>query len=284
MPVELIIGKVSFGPLANTSFSGSTGIGTISLSGFSLTASGKDCPSVLLPLATMVPSCSKVMSALSESLILKGTPRSLMVMVKLLPCSVSWQFWVSMMIWSIPTTVVPSGSMSITSPGTSTSLPIAVPPARGPLSTSWGSGSGDEGSGGRVLVVVPVVPVVLVPVAVPVVPVVPVVLVLVVVPVVPVVLVPVVFVPVVPVVLVPVVACPHAGNANTNRKVRATNIVFMYGTDFPLLIIYLTNPLTIAYLCKQCNDLGKREVASSPSAAKGIRTFDNTSTTTHLGE
>src|SRR5215217_2688919 len=244
MPVELIIGKVSFGPLANTSFSGSTGIGTISLSGFSLTASGKDCPSVLLPLATMVPSCSKVMSALSESLILKGTPRSLMVMVKLLPCSVSWQFWVSMMIWSIPTTVVPSGSMSITSPGTSTSLPIAVPPARGPLSTSWGSGSGDEGSGGRVLV----------------------------------------FVPVVPVVLVPVVACPHAGKANTNRKVRATNIVFMYGTDFPLLIIYLTNPLTIAYLCKQCNDLGKREVASSPSAAKGIRTFDNTSTTTHLGE
>src|SRR5215217_989195 len=244
MPVELIIGKVSFGPLANTSFSGSTGIGTISLSGFSLTASGKDCPSVLLPLATMVPSCSKVMSALSESLILKGTPRSLMVMVKLLPCSVSWQFWVSMMIWSIPTTVVPSGSMSITSPGTSTSLPIAVPPARGPLSTSWGSGSGDEGSGGRVLVVVPVVPVV----------------------------------------LVPVVACPHAGKANTNRKVRATNIVFMYGTGFPLLIIYLTNPLTIAYLCKQGNDLGKREVASSPSAAKGIRTFDNTSTTTHLGE
>ena len=56
------------------------------------------------------------------------------------------------------------------------------------------------------------------PVVVPVVPVV--------VPVVPVVLVPVV-VPVVlvPVVLVPLVACPHAGNANTNRKVRATNIV-----------------------------------------------------------
>jgi hypothetical protein len=41
----------------------------------------------------------------------------------------------------------------------------------------------------------------------------------VVVPVVPVV------VPVVPVVLVPVVACPHAGNANTKRKVRAANIV-----------------------------------------------------------
>jgi len=52
---------------------------------------------------------------------------------------------------------------------------------------------------------------VVVPVVVPVVPVV--------VPVVPVV------VPVVPVVLVPVVACPHAGNANTNRKVRAANIV-----------------------------------------------------------
>src|SRR5215216_1338470 len=224
MPVELIMGKVSFGPLANTSFSGSTGIGTISLSGLSLAASGKDCPRVLLPLATMVPSSSKVMSALSESLILKGTPRSLMVMVKLLPCAVSWQFWVSMMIWSIPKTVVPSGSMSITSPGTSTSLPIAVPFARGPLSTSCGSGSGDEGSGGRVLVVVPVVPVV----------------------------------------LVPVVACPHAGNANANRKVRATNIILIYGTDFPLLVIYLTNPLKIAYLRKQCNDLGKRKVASSP--------------------
>jgi hypothetical protein len=44
------------------------------------------------------------------------------------------------------------------------------------------------------------------------------------------VLVPVVFVPVVPVVLVPVVlvpvvACPHAGNANTRRKVRTANIV-----------------------------------------------------------
>ena len=81
MPVELIIGKVSLGPLGNTSFSGSTGMGTMSLSGFSLTASGKESPSVLLPLATMVPSDSKVMSALSESLILKGTPRSLIVMV-----------------------------------------------------------------------------------------------------------------------------------------------------------------------------------------------------------
>jgi hypothetical protein len=138
-----------------------------------------------------------------------------------------------------------------------------------------------------VLVVVPVVPVVpvepVVPVVVAVV-LVPVVLVPVVVPVVPVVLVPVVFVPVVPVVLVPVVACPHAGNENTNRKVRATNIVLMYGTDFPLRLIYLTNPLTIAYLRKQCNDLGKREVAASPSAATWIRTIDNTSPTTHLGE
>ena len=127
---------------------------------------------------------------------------------------------------------------------------------------------------------VPVVPVVVVPV-VPVVPVV-----LVVVPVVPVVLVPVVpvVVPVVPVVLVVVVACPHAGNANTNRKVKATNIVLIYGTDFPPLVIYLTNPLTIAYLRKQCNDLGKREVAASPSAATWIRTIDNTSPTTHLGE
>jgi len=65
----------------------------------------------------------------------------------------------------------------------------------------------------------------------------------VVVPVVPVVLVPVV----VPVVLVPVVACPHAGNANTNRKVRAANIVLKYGTGFPLLVFYHPNPFTIAY-------------------------------------
>jgi hypothetical protein len=65
---------------------------------------------------------------------------------------------------------------------------------------------------------------------------------------VPVVLVPVVVVPVVPVVpvvVVPVVACPHAGKANTKRKVRAANIVRKYGTGFPLLIIYHTNPLTI---------------------------------------
>src|SRR5918992_374082 len=151
MPVELIIGKVSLGPLGNWSFSGSTGIGTMSLSGFSLTSSGKDSPSVLLPFATMVPSASKVMSALSPSLILKGTPRSLMVIVKALPCAVSSQFSVSMMIWSIPLTLVPSGRMSMTSPGTSTSLPIAIPPARGPFSTSCGSGSGDESSGGGML-------------------------------------------------------------------------------------------------------------------------------------
>lgn len=50
----------------------------------------------------------------------------------------------------------------------------------------------------------------------------------------------------------------------------------------PCWLFYLTNPLTIAYLRKQCNDLGKREVASSPSAAKGIRTFDNTSPTTSV--
>jgi hypothetical protein len=137
-----------------------------------------------------------------------------------------------------------------------------------------------------VVPVVPVVPVVLVVpvvvVVVPVVPVVSVVLVAVVVPVVPVVLVPVVLVPVVPVVFVVVVDCPHAGNANTKRKVRAINIVLKYGTDIPLLVIYLTNPLTIAYLCKQCNVLRKRQVAAPPSAAKGVRTFHNTSTTTHL--
>jgi hypothetical protein len=76
-----------------------------------------------------------------------------------------------------------------------------------------GPGNADACTGTTVCspVVVPVVPVV--------VPVVPVVLVPVVVPVV---VVPVVLVPVV---LVPVVACPHAGNANTKRKVRAANIV-----------------------------------------------------------
>src|SRR5919112_105114 len=211
MPVELSIGKVSLGPLGNTSFSGSTGIGTMTFSGLFLPASGNDPPSVLLPLATMVPSASKVMSALSESLILKGTPRSLMVMVNSLPCAVSSQFSVSMVIWAIPLTLVPSGSMSMTSPGTSTSLPIAVPPARGPFSTSCGSGSGDALLGGGELVVVPVVPVVprfvVVVAVVFVVPVVPVVCgvpgVLVVVLVVPVVLVPVV--PAALVVLVPVV-------------------------------------------------------------------------------
>src|SRR5215204_6265492 len=198
-PVELMIGKVSLGSLGNTSFSGSTGIGTMSLSGLSLTASGNDSPSVLLPLATIVPSGSNVMSALSPSLILKGTPRSLMVMVKSAPCAVSSQFSVSMMIWSIPLTLVPSGSMSIISPGTSTSLPMAVPPARGPLSTSCGSGCGDESSGGGVLGGVLVVPVV-------------------------------------PVVLVPVVCCPHAGNANTNTKARDDNVVRKYGTYLSPLV------------------------------------------------
>jgi hypothetical protein len=43
-------------------------------------------------------------------------------------------------------------------------------------------------------------------------------------------------VPVVPVVLVPVVCCPHAGNANTKRKVRAANIVRKYGTYLSSLL------------------------------------------------
>jgi hypothetical protein len=104
-----------------------------------------------------------------------------------------------------------------------------------------------------------------------------------VVPVVPVV-VPVVPVVPVPVVLVPVVACPHAGNANTKRKVRAANIVRKYSTGFPLLVIYHTYPLKIAYRCKRCNVLGKREVVASPAAAPRTWTFDNISTTTHLDE
>ena len=84
--------------------------------------------------------------------------------------------------------------------------------------------------------------------------------------------------------VVPVVSCPHAGNANTKRKVRAANIVRKYGTGFPLLIIYHTTPLTIAYRCKQCNVLGKRDVAASLAAATRIQIFDNTPPTAHLGE
>ena len=117
------------------------------------------------------------------------------------------------------------------------------------------------------------------PVVVPVVPVV-----VVVVPVVPVVLVPVVFVPVVPVVLVPVVACPHAGNANTNKKVRAAKIVLKYGTGFSparhLSHRFAHNSLPVQTM--QC--IGQADVAASPAAAKGIRTFYNTSPTTHLGK
>jgi hypothetical protein len=113
---------------------------------------------------------------------------------------------------------------------------------------------------GGVLVVVPVVPAV-VPVVVPVVPVVvPVVVVPVMVPVVPVV-VPVVLVPVVvpvvpvvvPVVVVLVVACPHAGNANTKRKVRAANIIRKYGTYlYPLVHIH-TACFTLLHRHKSCN-------------------------------
>jgi hypothetical protein len=63
-----------------------------------------------------------------------------------------------------------------------------------------------------------------------------------VVPVVPVVVPVVVLVPVVPVVLVPVDCCPHAGNANTKRKVRATNIARKYGTHLsPLARINLAH-------------------------------------------
>jgi hypothetical protein len=85
-------------------------------------------------------------------------------------------------------------------------------------------------------------------------------------------------------VVVVVVVCPHAGNANTNTKARDANIVRKYGTDLPLLVFYHTNSWTITYRCKQCNVLGKRNVAASPAAATGIRTFDHISTTTHLDE
>jgi hypothetical protein len=96
-----------------------------------------------------------------------------------------------------------------------------------------------------------------------------------------VVLVPVV-VPVVPV--VPVVCCPHAGNANTKRKVRAANITRKYGTDVPLLPIYHTNTWTIAHQCKRCNVLGKRNVAASPTAAKGCGLSTIPRLLNHLGK
>jgi hypothetical protein len=77
------------------------------------------------------------------------------------------------------------------------------------------------------------------------------------VPVVPVVLVPVVLVPVVvpvvPVVLVLVVACPHAGNANTKRKVRATNIVRKYGTYLSPLVHIRIAYFTLVHRRKSCN-------------------------------
>ena len=133
-------------------------------------------------------------------------------------------------------------------------------------------GFGDALADALAVGLVPVVPVVfVVPVVVPVVPVV--------VPVV--VLVPVV-VPVVPV--VPVVCCPHAGNANTKRKVRAANITRKYGTDVPLLPIYHTNTWTIAHQCKRCNVLGKRNVAASPTAAKGCGLSTIPRLLNHLGK
>jgi hypothetical protein len=92
-----------------------------------------------------------------------------------------------------------------------------------------------------------------------------------------------VVVPVVPVVLVPVVACPHAGNADTKRKVSPANIVRTYSTGFPLLVICRTNSFTIVYRCKQCNVLGDCLEATSPGVATKIRTFENTSPTPHLG-
>jgi hypothetical protein len=74
---------------------------------------------------------------------------------------------------------------------------------------------------------------------VPVVPVVPAV-----VPVVPVVVV---------VVLVPVVDCPHAGNANTKRKVRADNIVRKYDTYLSSLVHIRFACFTLVHRHKSCN-------------------------------
>src|SRR5215211_4591237 len=56
----------------------------------------------------------------------------------------------------------------------------------------------------------------------------------------------------------------------------------MARTSSPL-VICLTNFLTVMYRCKQCNVLGTCLEATSPAAAKGMGTFENTSPTTHLG-
>jgi hypothetical protein len=55
------------------------------------------------------------------------------------------------------------------------------------------------------------------------------------------------------VVLVPVVACPHAGNANTKRKVRATNIVRKYGTYLSPLVHIRIAYFTLVHRRKSCN-------------------------------
>jgi hypothetical protein len=70
-----------------------------------------------------------------------------------------------------------------------------------------------------------------------------------------VVLVPVVVpvVPVVPVVLVLVVCCPHAGYANTRRKVRPANIVRKYGTSLSPLVHIRFACVTLVHRHKSCN-------------------------------
>ena len=52
----------------------------------------------------------------------------------------------------------------------------------------------------------------------------------------------------------PVVCCPHAGNANTKRKVRAANIALKYGTSLSPLVHILIACLTLVHRRKLCND------------------------------
>jgi fumarate reductase subunit D len=58
---------------------------------------------------------------------------------------------------------------------------------------------------------------------------------------------------VVPVVVVVVVCCPHAGNANTKRKVRVANIVRQYGTYLSLLVHIRFACFTLVHRHKSCN-------------------------------
>jgi hypothetical protein len=63
------------------------------------------------------------------------------------------------------------------------------------------------------------------------------------------------------VVLVPVDCCPHAGNANIKRKVRATNIVRKYGTYLSSLVHIRFACFTLVHRHKSCNLYARHTIA-----------------------